>query len=155
MTNHAPLIKKIYTLQKFPGKGGWTYATIPEIAKNPNNPFGWVKVRGRIDDYELNHYKLMPQGNGKLFLPVKASIRKIIKKEAGDTVYIELFLEDREVEIPQEIIDCLHAESSEIKDRFYKLSEESRKRYLDWIYAAKTDDTKTDRIVQMLNELDQ
>jgi uncharacterized protein YdeI (YjbR/CyaY-like superfamily) len=22
---------------------------------------GWVKVRGRIDDFELNHYKLMPE----------------------------------------------------------------------------------------------
>jgi hypothetical protein len=41
-------------------------------------------VRGTIDDFEIRKYHLMPMGNGKFFLPVKAEIRKKIKKEAGD-----------------------------------------------------------------------
>lgn len=84
MNLEKPLLNKEYLLQKFPGKGGWTYAVIPEVLQNKNNPFGWVKVKGSIDDYELKHYKLMPMGNDKLFLPVKAGIRKIIKKQAGE-----------------------------------------------------------------------
>jgi hypothetical protein len=68
-------------LEKIPGKGGWTYVVINEIAPDKRAKFGWVKVRGSIDDYELNQYKLMPMGNGKLFLPVRAEIRK--KQKTG------------------------------------------------------------------------
>ena len=68
-------------LQKFPGKGGWTYAELPEFAQNPDNPFGWLTVSGSIDGFVLEKVKLMPMGDRKLFLPVKAEIRKKIKKE--------------------------------------------------------------------------
>ncbi len=44
-----PLVNQSYLLQKFPGKGGWVYAAIPEVLQNKNNPFGWVKVKGSID----------------------------------------------------------------------------------------------------------
>ena len=54
-----PLVNNDYILEKFPGKGGWTYAAIPEIIQNKSNPFGWVNVRGFIDNYEIQHYKLI------------------------------------------------------------------------------------------------
>jgi len=76
MEAEKPLVNKEYLLEKFPGKGGWTYVRIPEVLQNKNSPFGWVKVKGRIDDYEIKNYKLMPMGNGQLFLPVKSDIRK-------------------------------------------------------------------------------
>jgi hypothetical protein len=41
-----PLVENKYLLQKIPGKGGWTYAAIPEVLKSKNTPFGWVKVKG-------------------------------------------------------------------------------------------------------------
>ena len=88
MALDKPLVNATYLLQKFPGKGGWTYAAIPEIIQDKTKPFGWVTVRGSIDDYELKQYKLMPMGEGRLFLPVKAAVRKAIKKEAGDYVKI-------------------------------------------------------------------
>jgi hypothetical protein len=75
-----PLVDKLFKLERFPGKGGWTYARIPQILPSTDQPFGWVKVRGSIDGYEIDKYHLMPMGNGKLFLPVKADIRKKIKK---------------------------------------------------------------------------
>ncbi len=70
MEKEEPLIDANYLLEKIPGKGGWTYAAIPEIIQDKNTPFGWVTVRGFIDNYELKHYKLMPMGNGHLFLPL-------------------------------------------------------------------------------------
>ena len=76
-----PLIDEKYLLEKFPGKGGWTYAKIPEILQDKSSPFGWVRVRGSIDGYEIKSYHLMPMGNGNLFLPVKAEIRKKIEKK--------------------------------------------------------------------------
>ncbi|MFT5385881.1 MAG: hypothetical protein ACI81W_003292, partial [Saprospiraceae bacterium] len=64
MKKEKPLVNKKYLLQRFPGKGGWTFAEIPEILQNKKAPFGWVCVKGFIDDYELKQYKLMPMGNG-------------------------------------------------------------------------------------------
>lgn len=81
---HQPLTDKAYLLEKFPGKGGWTYAAIPEIAPDKHAHFGWVRVKGTIDGYKIKGFHLMPMGNGKLFLPVKSEIRKKIKKQAGD-----------------------------------------------------------------------
>jgi len=153
MSDEKPLVNAAYLLEKFPGKGGWTYAKIPEILQNKNNPFGWVKVRGFIDDYELKQYKLMPMGNGKLFLPVKKEIRKRIKKEAGDYVKIRLYADSSKVEIQEEIIDCFKNEPQEIYKTFISFTEGEQKAYLDWIEDAKTDDTKVKRIVKMMERL--
>ena len=149
------LVDSEYLLQKFPGKGGWTYAEIPEIAQNKNNPFGWVKVWGSIDGYELKHYKLMPMGNGRLFLPVRTEIRKKIKKEAGDFVRVVLYLDETTYAIPEEIKECFTHESTTTWDNFNKLTEGEQKTYIDWIYDARTDDTKTNRIVAMMDRLKQ
>ncbi len=74
--DQKPLVDKEYLLQKYPGKGGWTYAAIPEVLQDKHAWFGWVRVKGFIDHHELKNYRLMPMGNGSLFLPVKAEIRK-------------------------------------------------------------------------------
>lgn len=71
-----PLVNKKFKLEKYPGKGGWTYTVIPEIPADKKQRFGWVKVKGFIDDYQIKSYKLMPLGDGRLFLPVRAEIRK-------------------------------------------------------------------------------
>ncbi len=86
-----PLVAKTYLLEKIPGKGGWTFARIPEVLQSKNTPFGWVKVKGSIDGVSFKKYHLMPMGNGHLFLPVKAEIRKKIKKQEGDYVDIVLY----------------------------------------------------------------
>ncbi len=153
VSENQPLLDKTYLLEKFPGKGGWTYAAIPEISQNKKAPFGWVRVRGRIDGYELKQYKLMPMGNGKLFLPVKAAIRKKIGKEAGDFVHVILFLDESNLEIPIEIIECFQDEPKKTYETFLSFTEGEQKAYLDWIYDAKTDTTKAERILKMMNKL--
>jgi hypothetical protein len=153
MSVEKPIVNGIYLLEKYPGKGGWTYAQIPEIAQNKKNPFGWVKVKGSIEDYELKNYKLMPMGNGKLFLPVKSEIRKKIKKEVGDYVKIVLALDEMPLTIPDEIIDCFALESPKIYENYLKLTEGQQKTYLDWIYEAKNEETKVRRIVEMMQKL--
>ena len=153
MNHEKPLVDSEYILQKFSGKGGWTYAEIPEIIQNSKNPFGWVTVKGKIDEFELKQYKLMPMGNGKLFLPVKAAIRKKIKKQAGDYVHVILYADDSLLEIPIEIIECFKNEPKKILETFLSFTEGEQKTYLDWIYTAKTDKTKADRILLMLDRV--
>ena len=126
------LVDKEYLLEKLPGKYGWTYTIIPEIRPAPNAPFNWVKVRGTIDRYQIKDYRLMPSGDvmpsgkGVLFLAVNAEIRKKIQKQADDIVALQFF-------------------NSLIESEQYK--------YIRWIYSAKGEQTKVDRIAKTVTKL--
>ena len=146
------LVDKKYLMQRMSGKGGWSYIEIKEISPDHKAHFGMVRVKGSIDSYELKQYNLMPMGNGNLFLPVKAEIRKKIKKEAGDVVHVNLYLDASPLVIPQELIDCLNEYPEAMK--FYESLTQSEKRlYLNWVYSAKQEDTKANRIVKMIDKL--
>ena len=149
-----PLVDKEYLLEKFPGKGGWTFTFIPEIPPDKHSPFGFLKVRGSIDGYEIKHFNLLPavKGDDRLFLTVKSEIRKIIKKEAGDYVHIILYPDNEPLEIPEEFSLCLQ-EDAEALRFFNSLSESEQHNYVKWIYSAKTDQTKVDRIAKTLDRL--
>lgn len=145
-------MNKKYLLEKVAGKGGWTYAAIAEVAPDKRSHFGIVRVKGSIDGFEISKYNLMPMGNGKLFLPVRAEIRKKIKKEAGDHVHIILYRDDEPMSIPEELLLCLEDEPKAF--RFFKsLTESPQQLYVKWIYAAKTDETKVNRIAQSIDRL--
>lgn len=146
------LVDKEYLLEKYPGKGGWTFARINEIKQDKHAHFGWVKVRGTIDGFEIRKYHLMPMGDGNLFLPVKAEIRKKIKKEAGDFVRVILYPDNEPLEIPEEMLMCLEDEPKAFK--FFKsLTESEQKFYIQWIYSAKKEETKVDRLAKSINKL--
>jgi hypothetical protein len=44
-----PIVDKKFLLEKFHGKGGWTYVSIKNNTLNKKGPFGWVRVRGTIE----------------------------------------------------------------------------------------------------------
>jgi hypothetical protein len=146
------LVNQEYLLQKTSGKGGWTYVDLPQIIPNRKALFGWVKVKGTIDGFEIKKYHLMPYGNGKLFLPVKAEIRKKIKKEAGDYVQVILYFDNEPTEIPKELLLCLQDEPAAL-EFFNSLNENEKLNYIKWIYSAKSDDTKTVRIATTIERL--
>ncbi|NHE59244.1 YdeI/OmpD-associated family protein [Cyclobacterium plantarum] len=146
-----PLVNQQYLLQQFPNKGGWTYAEIPEIPQDKHAHFGWVKVKGSIDGFEIKNYRLQAMGNGRLFLPVKASIRKKIQKKAGDFVTIILFKDESPLEIPEELVSCLKMEPKAYQG-FLRFTEGEQKAFIEWIYAARTDETKVKRIAATLDK---
>jgi hypothetical protein len=152
MAREKPLVNKSYKLEKWPGKGGWTFARVPEVIQDKHAPFGWVKVKGSIDGYEIKKSRLMPMGNGNLFLPIKAEIRKKIKKQQGDMVHVILYPDNEPLEIPDEMLLCLKDEPSALK--FFKsLSESEQKFYIDWIYSARKEETKINRLAKCINRL--
>ncbi|CAG4995182.1 hypothetical protein DYBT9275_01572 [Dyadobacter sp. CECT 9275] len=145
-----PFVDKEYVLEKFDGKGGWTYAVIPEAVTSSKNYFNWVKVRGSIDGVELRGYKLMSMGKGKLFLPVKAEIRKKIGKKEGDRVHIILYEDNTPLEIPEELRLCL-ADEPKAYENFMNLTEGYQKEFINYIYSAKTENTRVERIAKTIN----
>ena len=147
-----PLVNKKYKLQKFPGKGGWTYAMIPEIPQDKKAPFGWVKVKGSIDNYTFHDYRLMPMGNGHLFLPVKAAVRKKIGKEAGDFIQVVLFKDESDLQIPQDLLLCL-ADEPLAHEKFFKLKESVQREFIQWLSAAKKEETRVERIATIIDKL--
>jgi hypothetical protein len=145
----TPLVNQKYLLEKFPGKGGWTYAAIPEVLQDKHSHFGWVKVKGKIDNYEFKSYNLMPMGNGSLFFAVKAEIRKKIGKSAGDYVHIILYPDNDPIGIPEELRHCLMDNKNDY-ETFLSYSESEQKQFIEWINSTKNEETKIDRIAKTL-----
>lgn len=157
-----PFVNSNYVIQKIQGKGGWSYVLLKgmkskylALRKKDNKEkkgLPWVRVSGKVDTYELAKYNLFPMKSGDLFLPIKADIRKAIKKKEGDTVRVVLFLDETPIDVPQEFLDCLKEEPKALKT-FKTLSEAEQKHYLDWIYSAKKEETKIDRMASAINKL--
>lgn len=147
-----PLFHKKLLLEKYPGKGGWTYVQVGGIPTAVKGPFNMVRVKGRIDNYELKKCHLMPMKNGNLFLPVNAAARKTINKKAGDHVEVTLYIDDDPVEIPVDLLACLEDEPKAFHF-FNKLSDTDKQHYIDWIYKAKKEDTRVGRMAKTIQRL--
>jgi hypothetical protein len=150
--NATPLVDKDYLLQKFPQKGGWTFVAIPEIPQDKHAYFGWVKVCGSVDGYEISNYHLMPMGNGSLFFPVKAEIRKKIGKQEGDWVHVVLYSQDLPPVLDEDFKLCLEDEPTALKI-FNELPQKEQKNITDWIYAVRNDQLRVERMAQTIDRL--
>lgn len=91
-------------------------------------------------------------GDGNFFLPVKAEIRKAIHKTEGDRVHIVLYPDNEPLEVPEELLQCLQDEPFALHF-FNSLSESEKKFYIQWIYSAKQEQTKINRMAKSINRL--
>ena len=141
-----------FVLEKFPGKGGWTFVRVPVEILPVRKPFGMIRVCGFVDDFEFEGKHLMPMGNGYLFLPIAKPIRTAIGKEQGDTVRLKLMRDEVPSQVPEELIDCLQDDPGKLQ-LFQRLSDADQKHWIEHIYSANTPEVKSDRIVKLLNQL--
>ena len=75
-------------LEKGDNPGAWTCVLMDDVAELFGTR-GLVKIRGAIDGEPFTS-ALMAQGDGRHRLPVRASLRKTIGKQAGDTVRVRI-----------------------------------------------------------------
>src|ERR1043165_2623745 len=133
-------------LQKMQMKGGWTYALLPEVVKGGKNGFGWTKLNASIDGYEMNNASLMPIKGGRLFLAMKAEIRKQIKKEAGDTVRIQLFGNKAPDAVTEADFHEALSDEPTALENYNGFPKKEQKAYLTWIFSATHNDDIINRI---------
>ena len=75
-------------LHKGDNPGAWTCVVMDDVATLFGTR-GLVKIRGAIDG-EPFVGALMAQGDGTHRLPVRASLRQAIGKQAGDSVHVRI-----------------------------------------------------------------
>lgn len=81
-------------LQYKKGFGAWTYhLRIPGTA-SIRGRWGFLKVTGTIDDYEIKNLNLAPRKNEDYIISINKKIRDSIGKSNGDMVKVTLFLHD-------------------------------------------------------------
>ncbi|MFN5984005.1 MAG: DUF1905 domain-containing protein [Fluviicola sp.] len=125
-------------LEKMKMKGGWTYAVVPISFPKTIRAFGWVIVSGKIDSIQFEKVKLMPLGDGRLFLPVKAEWRKKIKKEEGDWISVDLFVDEQTLKITQELKEVFDF-LPDLKVKYENLNETKKAQFLDAYNNARTE----------------
>ena len=135
------------TLERFPGKGGWTYAPLPATVTAPKSWFNQLRVSGQIDDFVLENAGLMSMGKGRLFLPVRAEIRKHLGKQAGDVVRLVL-LRDEETAVltvsEEDFEECLAATPDALR-HYRQLPAAQRQAWITWVAAAPSDEQQVTR----------
>lgn len=144
-------------IEKFGNNGektGWTYIEFPaDIAARlkPGNRKSF-RIKGTLDTYKFKRTALIPIGKGKFILPVNATIRKATGKIFGDTLTVNAEVDSSAIPINKDLMDCLKDEPVALEN-FMNYPPSHRNYYSKWIESAKTESTKTKRIVMCVEAL--
>lgn len=144
-------------LQKFDQKGektGWTYIEVPldvTEAIKPGQKTSF-RVKGMLDNFSISLVALLPMGKsgdtaGGFIMPVNATMRRGIRKEAGATVQVDLMVDDSPMPISADLLACLDDDPL-AQAHFQTLSRGHQTYFSNWIDEAKTAETKTKRLTQ-------
>ena len=147
MVRFQTLIKQFKEMGE---KTGWTYLDIPSVIAQEIKADCKVsfRVKGKIDEVEINGIALLPMGEGNYILALKKSLQKALGKRNGAMVNLALEEDlDFKFEIPEDLADCL-ADVDHGMEQFLKLPKSHQNYYIKWINEAKTETTRVKRLAQ-------
>lgn len=135
-------------------KTGWTYIEIPpgvaaQLKPDTKQTF---RVKGRLDAHVIQAVALLPMGGGAFILAVNGTMRKALRKAAGDSVRAQLEWDRRERELPEGFMDCLEDEPAAL-EQFNRLSKTHKGYYIIWINTMKTESGRAKRMAQAVTGL--
>lgn len=131
------------------------YIEFPYDVKQEFDGKGRVKIKAFFDGIEYRG-SLVKMGGPCHIVGIRKDIQKLIRKKPGDKIHvvIEEDLEERIVEIPQDLEELLKTDPS-AQTYFQKLSYTHQKEYVQWIESAKKPETRSARISKTKEMLEQ
>ncbi|MBD7912751.1 MULTISPECIES: YdeI/OmpD-associated family protein [Clostridium] len=133
------------------GRGG-AYVEIPF---NVEEVYGAkrVKVKATFDDTPYRG-SIVKMGTECHIIGITKEIRNKINKDIGDRILVtvEKDEEERVVEIPEEFKEKIDSEK-EALEFWNELSFSNKKKYVNWVYSAKREETRNKRIEIAIEKL--
>jgi hypothetical protein len=135
-------------------KTGWSYIEVPEeVAEKIKTGYKKsFRVKGRLDNYNIEKVSVIPMGGGNFIIPVNATIRKALGKRKGSVVDANIEVDDRQLEINESFLICL-ADEPVALEFFNSLPRGHRNYFSKWIESAKTEETRANRIARAVTAL--
>jgi len=137
-------------------KTGWSYIFIPQVLAQQlkANCKKSFRVKGLLDQVSIAGVATVPMGEGDFIIALKADLRKQLRKEAGAVVDVQLEEDEGfEIKMPDDLLLCLADEPASL-DRFTALPKSHQNWYINWLNSAKTEPTRTKRIVKIISAMD-
>lgn len=136
-------------------KTGWTYIDIPAYIADELKPGNRqsFRVKGKLDNFAIAGIAVMPMGNGNFILTLNAEMRKGIRKQKGAMIEVSLEVDhDFKLVVPDDLNECL-TDDPEALTYFNSLLESHRRYFVNWINSAKTEPTRSKRIMLTCNAM--
>ncbi|HTE27417.1 YdeI/OmpD-associated family protein [Flavitalea sp.] len=150
-------VEFITTMLKFDKKGEkthWTYIIIKSSIAHKLKPGVKTsfRVHGQLDEYNISQVALLPSGEGDFFMPVNATMRRHLKKQAGARLKVKIAAEVSKPPLDVDLIQCLKEEPEAWKI-FSSLSQSHQRYFNNWVASAKTSNTRDKRIAQTITAM--
>ena len=146
---------EIERFEKNGEKTGWSYVFVPEALAQqikPNDRRG-MRVRGQIDNLQINGKSLIPMGGGDFILPLDGKIRRQLRKEVGNPVSLSLEHDvDFKIEMPEDLEVCL-AQEDGLLEHFLSYTKAHQNYFINWLNTAKTEVTRTKRLIMIVDAM--
>jgi len=135
------------------GNSGGAYLEFPFSTQEIFGTNNRIPVRINFNG-EPYRGSLVRMGTECHIVPILKTIREKIGKGIGDSVEVEVFLDDepRLVEVPQDVQDAMKR-NPQAKEKFTALSYSHQREYVLWIDEAKKVETRQRRIEKLIATL--
>jgi hypothetical protein len=153
MGRHGLTITFTAPLEKFSGKGGWTFVRIPQSFSERLGMRGMVPVLATVEGHVFER-SLMPIGDGTHMIAMNKSMLKVIGKQLPDdvTVHIAVQSQPHAVRIPEELAIAFDLDPDG-KELFHALPRSTQRGLVMWLESARTDHTRANRAGEILRRL--